>query len=72
MQVSCCNARTVVFQLCSNSIIPFLQQEKFKSLVVCVILLHTESMILLEAKRLFIYRSVVTVQTYMLCSIYTP
>lgn len=72
MQVFCCNTRTVVFQLFNNSIIPFLQREELKSPVVCVILLHTESMILLEAKRLFIHRSAVTVQTYMLHSIHTP
>lgn len=72
MQIFCCNTRTVVFHLFNNSIIPFLQQEELKSPVVCVILLHTESMILLEAKRLFIHRSAVTVQTYMLHSIHTP
>lgn len=72
MQVCCCNTRTMVFQLCNNSIISFLQREELKSPVVCVILLHTESMILLEAKRLFIHRSAVTVQTYMLHSIHTP
>lgn len=44
------NVRTVVFQLCNNSIIPLLQRGELKSPVVCVILLHTESMILLEAK----------------------
>lgn len=66
MQVFSCNARTVVFQLSTNSIFPFLQQEESKSPVVCVILLHTESMILLEAKRLFIHRSVVTAQSYTL------
>lgn len=71
-QVCHCNTRAVVFQLCNNSIMPSLQREELKSPVVCVILLHTESMILLEAKRLFIHRSAVTVQTYMLHSIHTP
>lgn len=53
MKVFCDNAKTAAFQFHKNSIFPFLQLEKIKSPVVCVILLHTESMILLEAKRLF-------------------
>lgn len=72
VKVFCCNAKTAAFQLCNNFIFPFLQLEKIKSPVVCVILLHTESMILLEAKRLFFHRSVVTAQTCMLCSLCTP